>query len=153
MQIRKNRSGILLLVFILFSIYCFIFGDSGILERNQLLKSKNEIKNNIAELNKENSSLQKEYSVISNSQTNNNFFKKEASKSGFIKSGEKYIFFKNGDKSEKIKKEVFNKEEKYPVQISHLRILWIVISIIVTLMYFWKKSRENKAHKNMEGNF
>lgn len=153
MQIRKNRSGILLLIFILFSIYCFVFGDNGILERNQLVKSKNEIENNIAGLSKENSNLQNEFSVISNGQTNGNFYKKEASKSGFIKDGEKYIFFKNSGKSEKIKTEASNKEDKYPVEMSHLRILWIVISIIVTLFYFWNRNRENKSRKSMEGDF
>jgi hypothetical protein len=97
--------------------------------------------------------LQKEYSIVSNNQTNGNFYKKEASKSGFISGSEKYIFFKNSGKSEKVKIETANKEDNYPVDISHLRILWIVVSIIISLFYFWHKNRENKVNKSMEGNF
>jgi hypothetical protein len=129
-----------------------VFGDNGILERNQLIKAKDEIKNNIAELTKENSNLQKEYSVVSNNKTNGNFYKKEASRSGFIAGNEKYIFFKNG-RSGKIKSEAMSKENNYPVEISHLRILWIVISVIITLFYFWHKNKENKVNKGVEGNF
>ncbi len=139
------------MVFVLFSIYCFVFGDNGILERNQLVKSKNEIKNNIAELTKENNNLQNEHAIVSNNRTNGEFYRKEASKSGFIAGNEKYIFFKSG-KNEKIKNGPIDKEDKYPVNISHLRILWIVISVIITLFYFWHKNRERKIDRGMEGN-
>jgi hypothetical protein len=103
-------------------------------------------------LTKENSNLQKEHSIVSNNQTNGNFYKKEASKSGFITGNEKYIFFRNG-KSEKVKNEAMSKEDKYPVDMSHLRILWIVVSVIITLFYFWHRSRERKVDKGMDGNF
>ncbi|MFH0977392.1 MAG: septum formation initiator family protein [Spirochaetota bacterium] len=143
MQIRKNRSTILVIIYVLFAVYFFVFGDTGILERIQLVKQEDGIKQNIAELKKENSDLQKEFSTVSNRQTNGNFYKQEAARSGFIAGGEKYIFFKSSGKVEKVNAKSAVKDDEYPVELSHLRILWIVISAIVLLFYFWNRKKQN----------
>lgn len=138
----------MVLVYILFGVYCFVFGDNGVLERTWLVQAKDAIKNSIARLTQENSSLQKDYSIISNNHTNDNFYKEEASKSGYISKGEKYIFFKSSEKKEILNSNSAPKED-YPVNIAHIRILWIIISIIVLFLYFWKKNRKKS---NLEEN-
>ncbi len=148
MQIRKNRSALLLLVFVLFGIYCFVLGDSGILERIKLTERKDKVRENISRLVRENDKLKKDHSVISNSRTNRSFYKNEASKSGYIAPGEKYLFFKNtGEynvKENGININAANDNKKYTVEISHLRILWIFASIMVMLLYFWKRNKEKE---------
>lgn len=146
MQIRKNRSAFLFLVFILFGIYCFVLGDSGILERVKLSESKDKIKENISRLARENDRLKKEYSVISNSRTNQDFYKKEASKSGYIAPGEKYLFLKSSSNGEanKVNIKTTDNNDKYTVDISHLRILWIFASVMIMLLYFWKRNKEKE---------
>ena len=144
MPIKKYRSGLLVIVFILFGIYCFVLGDSGILERMKLVKAREEIEKNISILQRDNNTLQKQYSIVSNNKTNSNFYKREASKQGFIAEGEKYIFFKKQENQETSKPKVKTKEDKYKVELSHLRILWAVASIMIILLYFGKRSGEKK---------
>lgn len=126
-----------------------MLGDNGILERMRLGQAKDEIKNSIARLTRENNNLQKEHTVISNNQTNSSFYKEEAAKSGYISKGEKYIFFKGTEKKERPYIESDFKEDNYPVKIGHLRILWIIISILILSLYFWKK---NKEKNNLDDN-
>lgn len=149
MLIKKYRSSILIILYVLISIYFFVLGDNGILERMRLVQAKDEIKTSIARLTQENNKLQKENTIISNNQTNSSFYKEEASKSGYISKGEKYIFFKGTEKKERPYTESDFKEENYPVKIGHLRILWIIISIFILSLYFWKK---NKEKNNLEEN-
>ena len=144
LKIKKYRSGILVIIYILFGIYAFILSDNGILERIKLIQGKKAIIENIARLERENKNLQNEYSVISNKDTNSGFYKEEASKSGYIKPGEKYIFYKGIEESEPSEKIVKEKKEKYPVKLSHLRILWGVSSIMIILLYFAKRRREKE---------
>jgi len=126
-----------------------VLGDNGILERMRLGQAKDEIKNSIARLTRENNNLQKEHTVISNNQTNSSFYKEEAAKSGYISKGEKYIFFKGTEKKERPYIESDFKEDNYPVKIGHLRILWIIITILILSLYFWKK---NKEKNNLDDN-
>ena len=126
-----------------------MLGDNGILERMRLGQAKDEIKNSIARLTRENNNLQKEHTVISNNQTNSSFYKEEAAKSGYISKGEKYIFFKGTEKKERPYIESDFKEDNYPVKIGHLRILWIIITILILSLYFWKK---NKEKNNLDDN-
>lgn len=144
---KRNRSKLLILIFILLGIYFFILGDSGILERMKLIQGNKELKKSISGLVQERDKLQKQYSIISNNQTNRNFYKEEASKSGYIAPGEKYIFFKSSGEKEKISTEVSKKKDKYDkysVELSHLRILWAVASIMIILLYFGKRRKEKE---------
>jgi hypothetical protein len=143
LQIRKNRSAILILIYILVGIYFFLLGENGILERMKLAKNREKITSNISGLARENQKLQKEYSIISNDKTNRNFYKEEASKSGYIAGKEKYIFFKNTGNTGSL--EIVNiKEDTYPIPVSQMRIIWIVSSIIIVSLYIWRKNYERK---------
>jgi hypothetical protein len=143
LQIRKNRTTILILAYLLVGVYFFLLGESGILERMKLFRNKEKLDSSISALARENQNLQKEYSIISNDNTNKSYYKEEASKSGYIAGKEKYIFFK-ANKSKESAGNIAPKEDKYAVQISHLRIIWIVSSIIVLSLYLWKKNSERK---------
>ncbi len=146
MQIRKNRSIILILILILFGVYFFVLSENGILQRIKLVQNKNKINNNINGLSQENKILQKEYSIISNGRANDNYYKEEASKSGFIADKDKYIFFKSSKKGNKADS-IAVKEDKYPVRISQLRLIWIVSSIIILSLYIWKRNSERKREE------
>ena len=151
MLFKKYRSGLLIIVSIAFGVYCFVLGDNGVLERLKLIKSKQQISQNIANLQSENEALQNEYSIISKNDTNTEVYKNEASGSGYIDPDEKYIFFKN-EKKEEVFKPVKQEAENYPVKLSHLRILWGVASIMIILLYLARKKRavENAEFRQFE---
>ena len=109
----------------------------------KLVKAREEVEKNISVLQRDNKRLQKQFSIVNNNQTNSDFYKKEASKHGFVSEGEKYIFFKN-QKAGTSKQEVKQKEDKYKVELSHLRILWAVASIMIILLYFGRRNKEKK---------
>jgi hypothetical protein len=149
LQIRKNRSAILILAYLLIGGYFFLLGDSGLFERSKLIRSREKLNSNISALSMENQKLQKEYSIISNDRSNKTFYKEEASRSGYIANKEKYIFFKSaGNKDSADIAPVV--ADKYNVQISHLRIIWFVSSIIILSLFIWKKNSErNKEGENL----
>ena len=83
-------------------------------------------------------------------QTNSDFYKDEVSKAGYIAKEEKYLFFRNRQKENKINTEVIDKNDQFSIEIAHLRILWIFISIMIMFFYLSKKYKERKGKKNTE---
>ncbi len=137
---QKNRYSFFILIFVLFAIYLFVFGDSGILERRRLGKDKEELTSRINNLEEENNILQNKYKRYKDGE----FYKEEAGKSGYINSGEKLLFFKGGEQEKKKSIVKDDADEKYTVDVAHLRILWIVVSVMFMLIYFVVRSKAKK---------
>ena len=136
----KSRYSLIILLFALFAVYCFIFGESGILERQRFTGDRVLIENRIKKLEKDNTAL----SNLHERYNNGEFFKDEAAKSGFIKEGEKVLFFKKAaGKSEEIPASKLQ-DEKFSINTAHLRILWVVISLMVLLIYYIIRSKYKK---------
>ncbi len=137
MEIRGNRYSFFLLFFVLFAVYCFIFGDSGILERRRLDDDKKILDQRIDNLKDENAGLDDLYQRYKKGE----FKKEEAVKAGYIEKGEKLVFFKNEEKERQGPKEKTVKDDGFDVDLSHLRILWVVISVMILLIYYVVRSK------------
>jgi cell division protein FtsB len=136
----KNRYSIIILLFALFAVYCFVFGESGILERQRLAGDRVDLENRIKKLEKENAALADQTERTKKGE----FLKDEAVKSGYINEGEKVLFFrKAAGKSEEIPASKLH-DEKFSVNTAHLRILWVVISLMILLIYYIIRSKYKK---------
>ena len=118
-----------MLIFSLFSVYIFIFSESGLLERNRL-KSKYELlQQRILQNKKAKDQLQKlleEYRA-------GNYSQSDIAASGLIYSEGKVIIF---DENYRLKEENLpQKNMNFEVDLFHLRIIWIIISIMVVVYY------------------
>lgn len=140
---NKGRFSLLIMLFILFGIYCFIFGESGWLERMKLIKSKEQINERINRLEDENRELTELYKRYESGSS----LKEEAVKAGYINEGEKLLFFKGIEVEVKKSNNRLDKNEGYNIDIDHFRILWIVISTMAILFYFSRRSREKYKSK------
>ena len=137
MKAKKDRFLFFFLLIILTGVYFFIFGDSGLIERIRLQEEKDALTKRIENQNKEAARLRKLYEGYKNG----DFNKEEAVKAGYIDKGEKLIFFDESKKDKQKKIEVSENEEKDRIDIMHLRILWVVVSMMIILFYLGRKSR------------
>ena len=132
-MVKKDRFRTFLLVFFLFSIYIFVFSESGILERNRLKNKFNLLDNRIALLKQESSELLNLYEKYSASQ----YSDIDIIRSGYIDNQAEIIIFKNSSAEER------EGEFSIPVDIlnfnlNHLRIIWIIIASMIIIIYFTK---------------
>lgn len=137
---QRNRYSLLLLLFVLFGIYSFIFGDSGLLERLRIHDEQERVTERIHNLNRENKLLSDEYRDILDNNTRNSVLKKEAARSGYIENDDRLLFFKRSTAEEKKSENNPEKKEEFSVDITHLRILWLVASVMIILIYFGRKN-------------
>jgi cell division protein FtsB len=140
--VRFNfRWALFLAVFLLSSVYFFVFGDSGILERMNLESDKKNIEEKIDALKDENRSLSKKL----NRYREGRYAGDDFLDSGYIKPGEKVIVLSGpGEKNVPI-----NTEEKgggrYSGILSYLRILWVAISIaLVVGLFLYNRKLKNR---------
>lgn len=140
---HNGKYSFFLLVFILFAIYCFIFGDSGILERRRISGNKANLENRISELKEENSRLKD----LRDKYGKGEYMDEEAAAAGYIREGEKVLFFKAADEK---KKQVTVKKEAGDgayISAAHLRILWVVFSMMFILIYFILRNKYRKSNQ------
>jgi hypothetical protein len=131
--VKKDRFRTFLLVFFLFSIYIFVFSESGILERNRLKNKFDLLDNRIALLKQESSELQKQYEKYSASQ----YSDIDIVRSGYIDNRAEILIFKNSDREES-DGEFFIPGDILNFNLNHLRIIWIIISSMIIIIYFTK---------------
>lgn len=142
-MVRFNfRWALFLAVFMLSSVYFFVFGDSGILERMNLESDKKAFEDKIDALKIENRSLAKRLNRYREGRYGSDDFLD----SGYIKPGEKVIVLSgSGEKDVQIKKGETG-GGRYSAILPYLRILWVAISVALVVgifLYYRKlKSRE-----------
>ena len=90
MIIQNNRYSLFFLLFVLTAVYSFVFSESGILERRRLDDDKDELNKRIEKLKEENVVLNDLHERYKDGEFN----KEEALKAGYVKPGEKVLFFK-----------------------------------------------------------
>ena len=125
----NNRFKLILLIFSLFSIYIFIFSESGLLERNRLKKKYEILQQKILQQKQANEKLQNllaEYKA-------GRFSESDIASAGLIYSEGKVIIF---DENYRLREEPFpEKDSVFEVDLLHLRIIWIIISIMAVVYY------------------
>jgi hypothetical protein len=138
--LAKDKISLIILVAVLVSIYCFVFGESGVLERYGIEKKHDIIEKRINKLKFENLLLLKSL----NEYKEGIISKEDFVRSGYAGSGEKIIFFHGSVSPRNMQAD--SGRESAPsamVDTQHLRILWIIVSILVIVL-FYIKIRKNQ---------
>lgn len=137
-MVKKDKFGTFLLVFFLFSIYIFVFSESGILERIKLNNKFDLLNKRITDLNDENTELNKfvkNYSAGIYSDS-------DILRSGYTGKGGNVLFFKGVPEEKRtdlvIDKDIFN------FNYDHLRIIWIIISVMIITIFLTRKNDGNE---------
>ena len=130
---KKDRFKTFLLFFSLFSIYIFVFSESGILERNRLKNKFDLLDNRIVLLKQKNSELQNIYEKYSSSK----YSDIDIVRSGYIYSQAEIFIFTDNTEDEQEKEYVINRN-MLNFNLNHLRIIWIIISAMIVVIYFSK---------------
>jgi cell division protein FtsB len=127
---ENNRIVLFLLGAFLFGIYCFVFGQSGILERMRLEREKEALVRDIAVLDRENGRLESLYERYSEGE----HARIESENAGYIGAGEKKLVFKDSQSGhDSTISTIFGSDSKKPnsfFSIEYFRILWIIFSVL-----------------------
>ncbi len=134
---HRNRYFIAFLLILLLScIYVFVFGESGLLERYMLESRKNQLLEKNRALAKDNQGLEKKLRRLAAGHAEES----DLAGAGFVRQGGKILVIEGGKKREKeIPSVPAESSEKLPV--AHLRIIWIVLSLLLLLLYFSRAYR------------
>ena len=121
-----------MLVIFLFGIYCFVFGQSGILERNELLKQKKIIDEEILLVERENQRLLALYDEYATGKA----YASTAESLGYILPDQKVIVFTPQSTKLNEENEIFPKISSQQMPITkHLRTLWVLLSVLIVVLY------------------
>jgi len=137
--VNQNRFRIILLIFILFSIYTFIFSESGLLERMRLSSRHLELQHNISLLKKSNEEL----AQICSRYRDGDYSEREIVNSGLIFNSSKVIVF--GDSYASKNPIPYDLSNNFELDPSHLRIIWIIISLMILIYYVNRLKNRDEA--------
>lgn len=133
-MVKKDKFRTFLLIFFLFSIYIFIFSESGILERIKLNNKFELLNKRISDLRDENIELNNSV----NSYSKGNYSDLDILRSGYTgKEGNVLLF--RGLPEEKRTEYKVDQEILY-FNYDHLRIIWIIISVMIIIIFLTGKS-------------
>ncbi|HNX58132.1 MAG TPA: hypothetical protein PKK43_03470 [Spirochaetota bacterium] len=121
---ENKKIALILLGAFFFTIYCFVFGQSGIIERARLEKEKEALTRQIHGLEKENRRLEIVYAEYASDKMKAS----ECEKAGYISSGERLLFFTG---SKKTRDQNTSGGIKNKIEIDTLRVIWISLSIVI----------------------
>ncbi len=128
----KSKASVIMLVIFLFGIYCFVFGQSGILERNELLKQKKIIDEEILLVERENQRLLALYDEYATGKA----YASTAESLGYILPDQKVIVFTPQSTKLNEENEIFPKISSQQMPITkHLRTLWVLLSVLIVVLY------------------
>lgn len=132
---KKDKFKSFIFLFILFSVYVFVFSESGILERMKLNKDYKTLAQRIATLESDNAAISDNLKQYSEGL----YRDKDVIASGYVNNGGKVICF-NEPASGVTDAEPKNNE--FYIELSHLRVIWIIFSIVLMVYYYTRKKKE-----------
>jgi len=143
---KKERFKTFIIIFILSGLYIFIFSESGILERRELKKKYTLLVEKIDYVKASNSRLSKDCEKYTAGIYRDN----DIIGSGFVyKTGKlMYIF----DKGKETVPESGKTGEDLLISLEHLRIIWILISVMFLFYYFLKKNKSDDVNDGSDFN-
>jgi len=118
-------------------LYIFIFSESGILERRELNQKYNQLTAKIDYIKAANLKLLKECEKYRPGFYSNS----EIINSGFVYKTGKVVYFYENEKEKASGIEVL--QDEFLISTEHLRIIWIMISIMLLAYYFLKKNKSD----------
>lgn len=134
---QRSKFNLIVLSGILFGIYCFIFGDSGLIARIRLEEKNKILQSSIDNLRVEHTKL----NDILKRHGRGEFIKEEAAKSGYIQDGDKMLFLRGGEREKNIRMEKKSAGTINRIELTHLKILWIVVSVMIIMFYIIRGKR------------
>lgn len=132
-----NRGALLIAIAVLFGIYCFVLGDSGVIERYRLIQEKRSIEERILRLEQKNKLLAQVYEKYKTG-----FYSPEDFlKAGFLGAEEKLFYVKNSNEEVAKEKESTRvaMERGFDVELRYLRIFWLLVSVVVISIIVLRK--------------
>jgi hypothetical protein len=129
------------LIFILSGMYVFIFGESGLLERISLAQHRQELLQHIDTLKAENKELSERLKLYQKGGIPADDF----INSGYISDKSKVVILKQNSRPTESLSNPLPAQD--PSLVKHLRIIWVVISVLIILFYFSRqKPKVNREH-------
>jgi cell division protein FtsB len=132
-----NKLTPFILAGILFALYCFIFGDSGLIARIRLYEERDLLQQRIENLKVEQVNLKERLIRY----RRGDYLKDEAIKSGYIDEGERILFLKGDQKAREEEVEKVGDRIMHRVELSHLKIFWVVVSLMIMMFYLMRRRR------------
>lgn len=123
-------------LFILFSIYIFIFSESGLLERMKLHGEFESLQKRITGFEQENRDLEASLDKYSAGE----YSDRDIAASGYVANGGKIIQFQGDGDNSALNGKKNRIDNRFELDLGHLRIIWILFSCVIAVYYFKKKS-------------
>ncbi len=139
---KVDRFKSILFFFILFSVYIFVFSESGLLERMKLGRDYDSLRQRIGRLENDNRELAGKIGRYSEGLYSDS----DIIASGYVTGGGRIIRF---DDAGIKRQESSTGKSEFDLELGHLRIIWIIFSIVLVVYYYTK--RKNEAD-NQHGN-
>ncbi|MGV7928415.1 MAG: septum formation initiator family protein [Spirochaetota bacterium] len=133
-----DRITLIILAGFLCAVYFFVFGESGLIERSRLASERENLRVRIERLGDENAALQRLYEKHGSGR----LLREEAHRAGFIENGERVVFLRPLERTGAGEMNKRDTPVTGAIETSHLRILWIVVSMLALLYYFSRFARD-----------
>jgi hypothetical protein len=140
---QHYRWAFFIIVFILASVYFFIFSESGLLQRIVLDKEKTAIAANIETLKSDNMRLQR----LLNKYRKGEYPEREIADSGYVKNGGSVLMFRGAGKKPGDVKTGTVQSGDLPVPLMYMRLAWMAVSasIIIALVVLGIKFNDRSS--------
>lgn len=132
---KKERFRSFVFVFALFIVYLFIFSESGLLERLKLNREYDLVKIRINRLENDNRILSDTIGKYSAGQ----YSEKDIIASGYVYGQGKVIHYPDSKSAVPVD---VTSGSIFELELSHLRIIWIIFSVVLAMYYFTRKKGE-----------
>jgi cell division protein FtsB len=118
-------------------VYLFVFGDSGLLERARLQREREALAQRLADAEEAHAGLLR----LVERYRRGELMDQEAHRAGFLAPGEKMLFVSDTPDSPRARRKAAPELRKRGSAITAARIVWIVVSGILVLLYFTRRRR------------